>query len=85
MTGYAGNHDLGAEQAMIMAENGVFACRETLVGTIHTHCLECGCEIDLKRIQTCLKNNMKCEYCVPCMNDIGKQPKPKIKMLTYIL
>lgn len=85
MSGYTGNPDAEAEHALILAENGIYAAQQELSGRVLTHCLECGEEIDPKRIQFCVDKNMKCEYCIICQAIIEKQPKAKVRMLDWIL
>lgn len=83
MSGYAGNSDLGAEQANIFVENAIFASSELLVGPSYENCADCGEDIGEDRIQALKKLNMKCVYCIQCQNMFDK-PR-QIKMLTHLL
>lgn len=85
MSGYTGNPDAEAEHAMILAENGVHAVRQSLSGRILTHCLECGEEINPKRVELARTAGMKCEYCVDCQQEVDKRPRSKVRMLDWIL
>ena len=83
MSGYTGNPDAEAEHALILAENGVGAARSMVEGPILTECLDCGEEIDSRRVKAMRKIAMRCMYCITC------QPKHDkaggIKMLDRIL
>jgi hypothetical protein len=83
MSGYTGNPDAESEQALIFAENGVHASRMMLQGRVLFHCNECGAPIPEARRAYALKEEMKCEYCVPCQAYHDKAPR--IKMLDRIL
>lgn len=83
MSGYAGNSDLEAEHALIMAENGIMASQMMLKGRVLTHCNECGDPIPEARRQYALKAEMKCDRCVACQEAHDKAPR--IKMLDRIL
>lgn len=84
MSGYAGPDDESLH-AIILSENGIHACQQALVGVILTHCLECGDEIDPRRVEFARKHNIKCEYCIDCQTEIDKLPKAKVKMLDWVL
>lgn len=83
MSGYGGNPDLESEHALIINENGIAASQQMLVGRVLTECADCGEIIPVARINACIKNNMKCEYCIKCQ-DRNTMPV-KIKMLTRML
>lgn len=85
MSGYIGNPDAEAEHAMILSENGIHASREAILGRVLTHCLECGGEIDPRRVEFARKHEIKCEYCIECQTEIDKLPKAKVKMLDWVL
>lgn len=85
MSGYLGNPDAEAEHALILSENGVYAAREALSGSVLTHCLECGEEIDPKRVSLARKIGMKCELCIECQRLEDQKPKSRVKMLDWVL
>ena len=84
MSGYAGPDDESLH-AIILSENGIHACQQELVGSVLAYCLECGEKIDPNRVQACVDNNMRCEYCIDCQCEIDKLPKAKTKMLNWVL
>lgn len=83
MSGYTGNPDAEAEQALIFAENGVYASQQMLVGPVVEECQDCGDDINPKRVEFARKMGMKCMYCIDCQPKHDKQPK--VKMLDRIL
>lgn len=83
MSGYAGNSDLESEHALILAENGVNACRSMVEGPVLEECLDCGDDIDPRRIEAMKKIGMRCMYCILCQE---RHDKPHgFKMLDRIL
>lgn len=85
MSGYAGNSDLEAEHAMILAENGIAAAQSMLEGRVLTHCLDCDEPIAEARRQVAIKSNHKCDRCITCQQKFELRPQPKIRMLDRIL
>lgn len=85
MSGYLGNPDAESEHCLILAENGVHAARQALLGSTLTHCLECGQEIDPRRVALANKLNMKCELCIECQRAEDAKPKVRVRMLDWIL
>lgn len=83
MSGYTGNPDAEAEQAMIMAENGIYAAQQMLVGLVLEECRDCGEEIAPARVEFARVNKMKCEYCIQCQ--VHHDKPAGIKMLDRIL
>ena len=83
MSGYAGNADLEAEHAMILAENGIAAAQSMLEGRVLTHCLDCEEPIAEARRAAAIKSNHKCEYCISCQP--AHDRAPAIRMLDRIL
>lgn len=83
MSGYAGNSDLEAEHALILAENGVNACSEMLDGPQLDHCTDCGERINPLRVEALKRLNMKCMYCVECQGD--HDGVKRVRMLDRIL
>lgn len=83
MSGYTGNPDAESEQALIMAENGVYASQQLLNGPVLQYCLECGDAINPARIANAIKMKMKCAYCITCQVQFDKPGR--IKMLDRIL
>lgn len=83
MSGYTGNPDAESEHALILAENGVQAARQMLVGSVLTHCLDCAEEIGPARRENAVKLQMKCLYCIECQPLHDKQHR--VKMLDRIL
>lgn len=83
MSGYGGSPDLESEHALIMSENGIELSQSMLVGRILTECLDCGEEIDPRRVEYARKTNMKCEWCVKCQESHDKAPS--VRMLTKML
>lgn len=90
MSGYAGDADLSLHQA-IQGENGVEAIRQSMVGAVLTHCLDCEEPIPEARRQLAIRDGMKCEYCVSCLEEIQRLEKlaghvaGRPKMLTKML
>ena len=84
MSGYLGG-DAGAEHALVIAENGVHTIRQLLEGDVLVHCIECGAAIAEARRQYAIKTKMKCDRCVSCQELEDARPRPRIKMLDYIL
>lgn len=83
MSGYLGNPDAEAEQAMIMAENGVHARRQLLIGPVLSDCDDCGEEINPLRVEALRQQGMKCMYCIVCQ---PKHDTPgRVRMLDRIL
>ena len=83
MSGYAGNGDLEAEHAMILAENAIAAAQKMLQGRVLTHCLDCDQPIAEPRRQAAIKSNHKCEYCIVCQP--AHDRAPSVRMLDRIL
>lgn len=83
MSGYGGNPDMEAEHASILAENGIHAARQMLVGKVLAHCLDCGDPIPEARRAYADRANIKCEYCVSCQE--GHDTPRRIKMLDHVL
>lgn len=84
MSGYAGPDDESLH-AIILSENGIHACQQALMGSVLTYCLECGEQIDSRRVEFARKHGIKCEYCVDCQEEVDKRPKAKVKMLDWVL
>jgi RNA polymerase-binding transcription factor DksA len=82
MSGYGGA-DLESELAIQMSENGIEAHRQALQGRVLSECLDCGQEINPKRVEFLRSKNMKCEYCVDCQSNHDGIKLPK--MLTNML
>lgn len=85
MSGYGGNPDLESEHALILAENGIEAARQEMMGRILSHCDDCGDSIPEARIKAAMNMGIKCECCVPCQEVRDKQPKQRVKMLDWVL
>lgn len=83
MSGYAGNSDLEAEHALILAENGIAAAQSMLAGLVNTHCNDCGEPINEARRLFAIKLNHKCEYCIKCQPNHDKAPS--VRMLDHVL
>jgi RNA polymerase-binding transcription factor DksA len=83
MSGYAGNSDLEAEHALILAENAVHAARSMLNGPVLTDCIECGEQINTARVELLKRIGMKCMYCISCQEN--HDAPPRTKMLDRIL
>lgn len=83
MSGYTGNPDAEAEQALIINENGIHASRMQLEGPVYTECQNCGDDIPEARVLALKRNGMKCMYCIGCQDKCNRAPK--IKMLDRIL
>lgn len=68
---------------MILSENGIRAAQSMVEGPVLDECLDCGEEINPKRVEAMRKIGMRCMYCIAC------QPKYDraggIKMLDRIL
>jgi len=83
MSGYAGNPDLEAEHALILAENGVHASRMLITGPVLDECSDCGEQINPLRVAALRQQGMRCMFCLSC------QPKHdkggRVKMLDRIL
>lgn len=83
MSGYTGNPDAESEHALILSENGINAARSLVEGPVLEECMDCGEDIDPRRVETMRRINMRCMYCIRC------QPKHDkahgIKMLDRIL
>lgn len=80
MSGYAGNPDLEAEHALILAENGIAAARSMLgVGKSLEFCLDCGDRIPERRRDVVAG----CRYCVVCQE--AHDHISYVKMLTKML
>ena len=84
MSGYLGG-DAGSEHALVIAENGVRTSQQLLEGDVLTHCVDCGGVIPDGRRLYAIKVRMKCDRCVSCQEVTDKRPRPRIKMLDYIL
>lgn len=83
MSGYLGNPDAEAEHAAIVAENGVYASQQLLIGPQQDWCLDCGDAINPQRVAYLRLRSMKCVYCIKCQS---LHDKPHgIKMLDRIL
>ncbi len=82
MSGYAGPDDESLH-AIILSENAIHASQELLKGNILTECLDCGEEIDPRRVKYAREKNMKCEFCVSCQE--RHDTRPQIRMLDHIL
>lgn len=83
MSGYIGNPDAESEHALILAENGVHAAQQMLVGPVLTECHDCGEEIHPKRVEFARQQGMKCMYCISCQPKYDKVQS--VKMLDRIL
>lgn len=83
MSGYIGNPDAESEHALILAENGISAARSMIDGPVLEECMDCGGQIDPRRVEAMKRINMRCMFCIHC------QPKhdraPAVKMLDRIL
>lgn len=83
MSGFSGNPDAEAEHALIIAENGINAARSMIDGPVLTECLDCGEEINPKRVEAMRKIGMRCLYCILCQPKYDKAQG--VKMLDRIL
>ena len=83
MSGYTGNPDAESEQALILAENGIGAARSMVEGPILTECLDCGDDIDPRRVDAMRKISMRCMYCLECQ--VNHDRPAMIRMLDRIL
>ncbi len=83
MSGFSGNPDAEAEQALILAENGIRAAQSMIEGPVLEECLDCGDEINPLRVAAMRKINMRCMYCIHCQEKHDKAPR--VKMLDRIL
>lgn len=83
MSGFSGDPDAESKLAIQMSENGIEAHRQALQGRVLTECLDCGREINPKRVEFLRSKNMKCEYCIECQSkyDGIKLPQMLTKML----
>lgn len=80
MSGYIGNPDAESEHALILAENGVHACRSMIpTGPSASHCHDCGDPIPQARREA----QPGCKYCVKCQ--VYHDRVPQVKMLDRIL
>jgi RNA polymerase-binding transcription factor DksA len=70
---------------MILSENGVDAARQALVGSVLTHCLDCGDAIAPARRENAVKLQMKCVRCIVCQEVFDKKPRQTTRMLDRIL
>lgn len=84
MSGYAGVDD-EALHAIILSENGVYAAQQEIQGTVSSHCIDCGDDIDARRVEFARKHSMKCIRCIHCQGIFDSAPKRKIRMLDHIL
>lgn len=83
MSGYGGNPDLEAEHALILSENGIRAAQSMVEGPVLEECLDCGEEINPKRVEAMRKIGMRCMYCILCQE---RHDKPTgFRMLDRIL
>lgn len=83
MSGFSGNPDAEAEQALILAENGIRAAQSMIEGPVLEECLDCGDEINPLRVAAMRKINMRCMYCIVCQEK--HDTAPRVKMLDRIL
>lgn len=85
MSGYTGNPDAEAEHAAILAENGVYAAQQALRGPVLNLCLDCGDQINPRRVLFLASKGMRCIRCLNCQQADDLRPKAHIKMLDRIL
>lgn len=85
MSGYTGNPDAEAEQANILAENGIDFVRKEMAGPVYEQCEDCGNNIDPKRVAYMLSQKIRCTRCIGCQTIFDKMPKRRIRMLDRIL
>lgn len=83
MSGYIGNPDAESEHALILAENGIHAAQQMLVGPVLEECQDCGEEINPKRVAYARQQGMKCMYCIQCQ--VHHDKPVGVKMLDRIL
>lgn len=84
MSGYAGDDD-GAEHALVLNENAIAAVQRDMVGEVLEECIDCGDDIDQRRVDALRLNGMKCLRCISCQAIDDRKPKVRIRMLDHIL
>lgn len=84
MSGYTGNADDEAMQALIFAENAIHASSLLVSGSdAYVECQKCWKEISVARRNALAQMKMPCKYCVDCQDKVVR--RPNIKMLDRIL
>lgn len=84
MSGYAGADDESLH-AIILSENGVHAAQQEIAGAVVDFCIDCGDEIEKRRVEFARHHKMKCVRCISCQEQYDRRPKARVKMLDWIL